>query len=140
MKNTSLTRRDSRLLEDAIIAYGDVASFDQLEALSDMEREYARKRISQLAAQGWLVRIKKGLYALSDISSRGFLRLSQYVVAQLLVEESYVSFEAALQYHGMYDQLLQTIRSVACKQYKTIDDNGFPSIKIRFTGFGKAIG
>ena len=78
MKNTNLTRRDSRLLEDAIIAYGDVASFDQLAALSNMERAYARKRISQLAAQGWLVRIKKGLYALSDISSRGFLRLSQY--------------------------------------------------------------
>lgn len=121
MKNTSLTLRDSRLLEDAIIAYGDVASFDQLAALSGMEREYARKRISQLAAQGWLVRIKKGLYALSDLSSRGFLRLSQYTVAQLLVEESYVSFEAALQYHGMYDQLLQTIGSVACKQYKTTE-------------------
>ncbi len=124
MKNTSLTRRDSRLLENAIIAYGDVVSFDQLAALSDMERAYARKRISQLAAQGWLVRIKKGLYALSDISSRGFLRLSQYVVAQLLVEESYVSFEAALQYHGMVDQLLQTIRSLACKQYKTREVGG----------------
>lgn len=121
MKNTSLTLRDSHLLEDAIIAYGDVASFDQLAALSGMEREYARKRISQLAAQGWLVRIKKGLYALSDLSSRGFLRLSQYTVAQLLVEESYVSFEAALQYHGMYDQLLQTVGSVACKQYKTTE-------------------
>ncbi|MCA9334481.1 type IV toxin-antitoxin system AbiEi family antitoxin domain-containing protein, partial [Candidatus Saccharibacteria bacterium] len=124
MKNTGLTLRDSRLLEDAIIAYGDVASFDQLVALSGMEREYARKRISQLAAQGWLVRIKKGLYALSDISSRGFLRLSQYVVAQLLVEDSYVSFEAALQYHGMYDQLLQTIRSVARQQYKTAGVGG----------------
>lgn len=124
MKSASLTLNDSRLLEDAIIAYGDVASFDQLVALSDMEREYARKRISQLAAQGWLVRIKKGLYALSDISSRGFLRLSQYVVAQLLVEDSYVSFEAALQYHGMYDQLLQTIRSVARQQYKTTDVGG----------------
>ena len=124
MKNAGLTLSDSRLLEDAIIAYGDVVSFDQLAALSGMEREYARKRISQLAAQGWLVRIKKGLYALSDISSRGFLRLSQYVVAQLLVEDSYVSFEAALQYHGMYDQLLQTIRSVACKQSKTAEVGG----------------
>lgn len=124
MKNITLTPRDSHLLEDAIVAYGDVASFDQLVALSGMERTYARKRISQLAAQGWLVRIKKGLYALSDISSSGFLRLSQYTVAQLLVEDSYVSFEAALQYHGMYDQLLQTIRSVACKQYKTTEVGG----------------
>lgn len=124
MKNTALTLRDTRLLEDAIITYGDVASFEQLAALSNMDRVYARKRISQLADQGWLVRIKKGLYAISDISSRGFLRLSHYTVAQLLVEESYISFEAALQYHGMYDQLQQAIRSVACKQHKTTEVNG----------------
>lgn len=124
MRNIALTHRDTRLLEDAMITYGDVASFEQLAALSDMERAYARKRISHLADQGWLVRIKKGLYALSDISSRGFLRLSHYAVAQLLVEESYISFEAALQYHGMYDQLQQTIRSVARKQYKTTEVGG----------------
>jgi predicted transcriptional regulator of viral defense system len=124
MKHTSLTIRDTRLLEDAILTYGDVASFDQLAALSGMEREYARKRISQLADQGWLVRVKKGLYALADISSRGFLRLSQYTVAQLLVGDSYVSFEAALQYHGLYDQLQQAIRSVACKQHKTTEVGG----------------
>jgi predicted transcriptional regulator of viral defense system len=124
MKNTSLTVRDTRLLEDAMLTYGDVASFEQLAALSEMDRAYARKRISQLADQGWLVRLKKGLYALSDISSRGFLRLSHYAVAQLLVEESYVSFETALQYHGMYDQLQQMIRSVACKQYKTTEVGG----------------
>jgi len=124
MKSTMLTFRDTRLLEDAILAYGDVASFEQLAALSDMDRAYARKRISQLAEQGWLVRIKRGLYGLSDISSRGSLRLSHYTVAQLLVEESYISFEAALQHHGMYDQLPQTIRSVACKQYKTTQVGG----------------
>lgn len=124
MKNATLTLRDIRLLEDAIITYGDVASFEQLAELSDMERIYARKRISQLADQGWLVRIKKGLYALSDISSLGSIRLSHYTVAQLLVDESYISFEAALQYHGMYDQLQQMIRSVACKQYKTTEVGG----------------
>lgn len=124
MRNIALTHRDTRLLEDAIITYGDVVSFEQLAALSDMERAYARKRISHLADQGWLVRIKKGLYALSDISSRGFLRLSHYAVAQLLVTESYISFEAALQYHGMYDQLQQTIRSVARKQHKTTEVGG----------------
>lgn len=124
MKSSILNLRDSYLLEDAMAAYGDVVSFEQLATLSGMKRAYARKRISQLADQGWLVRIKKGLYALSDLSSRGFLRLSQYTVAQLLVEESYVSFEAALQYHGLYDQLLQTIGSVACKQYKTTEVGG----------------
>lgn len=124
MKNATLKLRDIRLLEDAIVTYGDVVSFEQLTALSNMDRVYARKRISQLADQGWLVRIKKGLYALSDISSRGFLRLSHYAVAQLLVDESYISFESALQYHGMYDQLQQTIRSVACKQYKTTEVSG----------------
>ena len=83
MKNARLTQQDTKLLEEAIFRYGDVVSFDQLVTLADMNRGYARKRISQLADQGWLVRLKKGLYALADLSSLGFLRLSPYTVAQL---------------------------------------------------------
>jgi predicted transcriptional regulator of viral defense system len=120
MKNTRLTQQDTKLLEEAIFRYGDVISFDELAALTDMDRGYARKRISQLADQGWLVRLKKGLYALADLSSLGFLRLSPYTVAQLLMTDSYVSFEAALQQHGMYDQLLQTIVSVTRQQHKAV--------------------
>jgi predicted transcriptional regulator of viral defense system len=125
MKNTRLTQQDTKLLEEAIFRYGDVISFDELAALTDMDRGYARKRISHLADQGWLVRIKKGLYALADLSSLGFLRLSPYTVAQLLVADSYVSFEAALQQHGMYDQLLQTIVSVTRQQHKAVVLNSY---------------
>src|SRR4051812_20499939 len=102
MKSSILTQQDSKLLEDAMIRYGDVASFEQLAALSGLARAYARKRISHLVRQGWLVRLKKGVYSFADLSSRGSVRLSQYTLAQLLVADSYVSFEAALQYHGCY--------------------------------------
>ena len=61
MKNARLTQQDTKLLEEAIFRYGDVVSFDQLVALADMSRGYARKRISQLAEQGWLGPPQKGL-------------------------------------------------------------------------------
>ena len=125
MKSSILAHDDSRLLEEAIIRYGDVVSFEQLAALSGLERAYTRKRVSRLVQQGWLVRLKKGVYSLADLSSRGSVRLSQYTLAQLLVADSYVSFEAALQYHGWYDQLLQTITSVARTQYKATTIDGY---------------
>ena len=118
MKNISLTQNELDVLETALALYGLVVSFDQLAKLFDENRTYTRKRIGKLAKQGWLKRIKKGLYVISDFSSRGSLPISHYVVSNLLVEESYISFESALQYHGLYDQLLTTISSVSLKQYR----------------------
>ncbi|MFN8487257.1 MAG: type IV toxin-antitoxin system AbiEi family antitoxin domain-containing protein [Caldilineaceae bacterium] len=121
------------MLEDAIIHYGNVVSFEQLAALSGVQRAYTRKRVSRLVQQGWLARLKKGVYSLADLGSRGSVSLSQYVVAQLLVTDSYVSFEAALQYHGWYDQLLQTMMSVALIQHKatTIDGYTYQFVKTK---------
>ena len=46
-------------------------------------------------------------------------------MAQLLVPESYVSFESALQFHGLHDQLLNSTNSVALRQHERIDLQGY---------------
>jgi predicted transcriptional regulator of viral defense system len=45
------------------------------------------------------------------------------VVANLLVPESYVSFESALQQYGMFDQLTDKTISVSLKMYKAVKLN-----------------
>ena len=122
MKNTIISGKNSELLENLIIKYGQIVTAQQIysEAGAFMNHKQTQYLITILTKQGWLVRIKKGLYAVSDLSTRGFLSLSSYVVANLLVKDSYVSFESALHHHGMFDQLTNKIISVSLKMYKTV--------------------
>ncbi len=121
MKNTILSIKDSQLLETLIAKFGTVVTAKQIEseAKGTWDYQQTHNRIQQFVQNGWLVRIKRGLYAVNDLSSRGFLSISPYVVAGLLVDESYVSFEAALNYWGMFDQFVDLFRSISMKQYKT---------------------
>jgi predicted transcriptional regulator of viral defense system len=125
MKRIGLTEEELEVLEDAIVQYGAVVNFDQLYDLYNEDRAYLRKRVSKLTEQGWLKRIKKGIYVISDLGSRGSLPISHYSIVNLLVENAYISFESALQYHGWYDQLLTKISSVSLKQHKETVINGY---------------
>lgn len=131
MKKTTLATKDGELLEMLITKYGKVATVKQIEAEAENTWDYQQthNRIQQLVKNGWLIRIKRGLYAINDLSSRGFLSISPYVIANLLAEDSYVSFEAALNYRGMFDQFVKQYTSVSLKQYK---ETTLESIQYRF--------
>ncbi len=131
MKRTTLATKDADLLEKLIIRYGKVVTVNQIEAEAKHTWDYQQthNRIQQLVKNGWLIRIKRGLYVIADLSSRGSISISPYVIANLLVEESYVSFEAALAYRGMFDQLTSQFISVSLKQYKVTD---LDAIQYRF--------
>jgi predicted transcriptional regulator of viral defense system len=131
MNRISLTSDEIESLETALIEYGAVVTFDQLSSFFNEDRQYTRVRINKLVRQGWLQRIKKGVYVISDLSSRGSLSISHMAIVNAIVQDAYISFEAALQHHGRYDQLLTTINAVSLKQYKTttIDNITYKFIK-----------
>jgi predicted transcriptional regulator of viral defense system len=113
------------VLEEALAAHGNVVTYEQI-APSVPSADGAGKRqfISRLAQLGWLVRIKNGVYQIADLSSLGTLTLSRYAVARILVPESYVSFEGALQYHGLHDQMMQSLTSVSLRQHAKVEAGG----------------
>ena len=122
MTNTILSQKQAELLENLIAKYGVIVNFEQIykELKHKISRQEVRNLVSKLFKNGWLVRIKKGVYYITTLESRGTASgLSAYIIAQILVKDSYISTEAALQYHGMFDQYLKTITSVSQKQYKT---------------------
>ncbi len=82
--------------------------------------ESKHRFVSQLQQAGWLVRIKNGLFQIADLGSLGTLSLSRYTIAQLLLPDSYVSFHAALQFHGFFDQALNSISSVGLRQKSAV--------------------
>lgn len=122
MNYTILSIKQSDLLERLIVKHGQiVTSKDILEqAKESWDYQQTKNLITKLVKNGWLCRIKKGLYVISDLSNRGFLSLSFYTVAGLLVKDSYVSFESALQRYGMFDQLTSRVISVSLKKFKTV--------------------
>jgi predicted transcriptional regulator of viral defense system len=120
--HTLLSQNDRTLLEDALLSFGRVVTFDQLWSVlrHSCTREYAKRRVALLVKKGWLVRIKKGQYVvITDLSTLGTNDLSEYVIAQSLDASSYISFENALQYHGFFDQSLSTVRSVTTNSVRS---------------------
>jgi predicted transcriptional regulator of viral defense system len=121
MIQTILTSKQSELLENLIVKHGQIVTSSQIFKEAEIYWDYrqAKNLITKLVRNGWLIRIKRGIYAISDLSNRGFLTLSPYVVANLLVPDSYVSFESALQHHSMFDQMTNKTVSVSLKEIKS---------------------
>ncbi|PIY80714.1 MAG: hypothetical protein COY80_01500 [Candidatus Pacebacteria bacterium CG_4_10_14_0_8_um_filter_42_14] len=133
MKQTILSAKQSELLERLIIKYQRIVTSEQIYEVAsvDWTQIQAKKQIASLVENGWLIRVKRGLFVISDLSNRGFLSLSPLVVAGLLNRDSYVSFETALSYHGMFDQLADKIISISKKRYKTtkVGNNEYVFVK-----------
>lgn len=114
MKKTSLTRRELAILEKIISNLGYIAYARDINEL--LEQDYSlqeiRRQLSLLVQRGWLVRIKRGVFAVAGLESHSFANMSPLSVSQILVAESYVSFEFALAHHGVFDQLPSKLTAV----------------------------
>ncbi len=120
--NTILSQKDLSLLEEAILRFGRIVTFNDLAGIfsASYGEGEVKKRISLLSKRGWLVRIKRGLYiVITDISTLGFSDLSELIVSQTINKDSYVSFENALQYYQMFDQMLSTIEAITDKRARS---------------------
>lgn len=121
-KNIILSKKDATLIEDLIVNHGRIVSYDQVQEV--FGKQYTetslRRRVSLLAKLGWFVRLKKGLYVIvTDIGSLSANDISVNTMIQALNKNSYVSFENALQYHGMFDQMLSGGSAVTFTRART---------------------
>ena len=126
LKRTILSEKEIILIEDVIAEFGIIVTFEQVYSIlkKTRNRQSARNLINKLTKNGWLVRIMKGVYAVASLESRGSLSIHPFKIARTLVNDSYISFEAALQYHGMFDQMLRTVVSISLKRRKDKDIHG----------------
>lgn len=117
-KSTILSQKESKLLENLIAKAGLFVTFEQVvEELNSLRsRQETRNLVSKLVRNGWLVRIKKGIYYITTLESRGTFNISNFIISQVLSVNSYISCESALQHHGMFDQYLKTVTAVSLKK------------------------
>lgn len=135
-KNITLSQKDLDLLEAVVLRHGRLVSFAQIrEALGDTTSAGAlRNRVAAMSKAGWLVRLKRGLYlVVTDVSTLGLADVSDLVIAQALNEDAYISFESALQYHGLFDQLLRRVDAVTTRTPKryTVGQTTYSFSKIK---------
>jgi len=89
--------------------------------LRELYRDFASpaKKIAQFCSQGLLVRVRRGLYIVSDnISDQ---KPIGELIANHLYGPSYVSMETALQYHGMIPEGVYSFESATSRQPKQYD-------------------
>ncbi len=141
-KNTILTEKRIKDIEDIIAASGKIVTADDIhKALGGKYSKFVlKKMVYELKVKGWLVPLRRGLYFISDISSRGFVNISPFVIAGAFDKDSYVSLDSALSFYGFFEQMLRTVSSVTrfkSKKY-AFQENTYRYLKINkslFFGF-----
>jgi len=133
-KNTILTEKKLKDIEDIVVSSGRiVTSTDVRKALGKQYSKFAlKKRIYELKEKGWFIPLRRGLYYVSDISSRGFVNISPFIIAGAFDKNSYISLDSALSFHGLFEQMLRMTSSVTASKSKkyTFQDNTYRYLKI----------
>lgn len=124
MKKTILSEKELHLLESLISEHGYIVTSEQIKAELDISQQSARNLITKLVRNGWLVRVKRGYFAIANLESHNFSNISPLVISQVLVPDSYVSLEFALNYHGFFDQLPNTVTAVTSLRAKAFQFQG----------------
>lgn len=119
-KNTILTEKRLKDIEDIVVSFGRIVTADDIHKA--LGKEYSifalKKKIYGLKKKGWLVPFKRGLYYVSDISSRGFVNISPMIIASAFNKNSYISLDSGLSFYGLFEQMLRTTSSVTLSNSK----------------------
>lgn len=95
-----------------LTAEGDrIFSTDRARELAPavgLSQSYLPQALHHLTRTGWLVRIHKGLYAISS-PLPGTSPVHEFEVAMALVEPAAISHWSAMHYHGLTDQAPRTV-------------------------------
>jgi hypothetical protein len=91
-------------------------------ALAEMLPDYQSPfdKDSSMEKRGEIVRLKKGLYVVSDKISRKLVSLE--LIANHLYGTSYVSLETALSHYGLIPERVYAVRSMTTKRAKRFDN------------------
>ena len=81
--------------------------------------KFPRNKVSALEKGGQVIRLKKGLYVVSEKISRK--PVSRELLANHLYGPSYISLETALSFYGMIPERVFAIRSMTAKRTKKFE-------------------
>jgi len=94
---------------------GNCFDYQRLKA-AIVRQSNPRRFIGRLIKNGYIVRVKKGLYVWTvDFDVAGY---SQEILSNLIYGPSYISLEYALSFHGMIPERVERVTAVTFKKNK----------------------
>lgn len=131
MTSTILSKSDLELLENILSKHGSIVDFGSIKSFLEKDNSDAeiRNKVSLLSKKGWLVRLKRGIYAVASLESHNFTGISPLAISNAMIADSYVSLEFALNYHDLFDQMPSRLTAITTSRSFTSD---FQSIEYHF--------
>lgn len=116
-KYTILTEKRLTDIEDIIASSGRIVTTEDIYITlgKKYSKSFVKKRLNELKEKGWIVPLKRGLYFISDISTRGFVNISPSVIAGAFNKDSYISLDSGLSFYNLFEQMLRTTSSITSK-------------------------
>ncbi|MEA2086488.1 MAG: type IV toxin-antitoxin system AbiEi family antitoxin [Candidatus Caldatribacteriota bacterium] len=86
----------------------DIADARKAASYCEIADNYVVEALHHLLNNGWLARLKRGLYVISS-SFPGMTPVHEFEIAMALVHPSAISHRSALHFHGMTEQIPQRV-------------------------------
>jgi hypothetical protein len=117
----------------------DVLPLSLLSSILDSKSDNAKRSFLKRACQkGDLIRIRKGLYLIGN--QRRKEHYNSFVIANYMVEPSYISLESALSFYGLIPEAVYTTTSVTTKKslevQTPVGHYSFSYLKTAYFNFG----
>ncbi len=74
----------------------------------EVSKQYVNEALYYLAQDGWIIRLKRGLYLISS-SFPGIAPAHEFEIAMFLAQPAVISHWSALSFHGMTEQIPQKV-------------------------------
>jgi predicted transcriptional regulator of viral defense system len=126
-----LSDRESRALSRLTSQNKEIVTIDDLAEALDTTYDSAKTTASRLANNGWLTRLKPGLYLVVPLAAGEEPQYTahEFYIASHLVDPMYIGFWSALSFHGFTEQVP---RSVYVATTKRLSDRTVHDVKYHF--------
>ena len=128
---SGLSERESRALSRLTSQNAEIFTIDDLAEALETTYDSAKSTASRLENNGWLTRLKPGLYLVVPLAAGENPQYTahEFYIASHLVEPMYVGFWSALNFHGFTEQVP---RSVAVATTKRLPDRTVHDVEYHF--------
>lgn len=134
-KYTILSEGRLKDMEDIIASSGRIVTANDIyRTLGIRYSKFAiKKRVYELKQKGWLMPLKRGLYFISDITSRGFVGVSHFIISNAFNKDSYISLDSAFSFYNIFEQMLKTTTSITTGRSKSyiFQEHKYQYLKIK---------
>lgn len=126
-----LSARESRALARLASQNKEIFGLNAFAETLDTTYDSAKTIASRLETNGWLTRLKPGLYLIIPLAAgeTSQYTANEFYIASHLVDPMYVSFWSALAFHGFTEQVP---RSVAIATTKRLSDRIVHDVEYHF--------